>query len=73
MDVFWKAPSGALEDTWWNGSAWVVSQLSAAPLGSTPAPLYGFAAGRMDAFWKASNGALTDTWWNGSAWVVSTL
>ena len=27
MDVFWKAPDGSLMDTWWNGSAWVVSSL----------------------------------------------
>jgi hypothetical protein len=73
MDVFWKAPTGALMDTWWTGSAWTVSQLSAPPLGSEPAPLYGFAPNRMDVFWKAPSGVLMDTWWNGSAWVVSAL
>jgi hypothetical protein len=32
MDVFWKAPNGSLMDTWWNGSAWTVNQLSAQPV-----------------------------------------
>jgi hypothetical protein len=27
MDVFWSAANSALMDTWWNGSAWVVSAL----------------------------------------------
>ncbi len=53
MDVFWKASDGSLMDTWWNGSAWVESQLSAQPMGSAPAPLHGFANSRMDVFWKA--------------------
>ncbi len=48
MDVFWKASDGSLMDTWWNGSAWVESQLSAQPMGSAPAPLHGFANNRMD-------------------------
>jgi hypothetical protein len=42
-------------------------------LASAPAPLDGFAPGRMDVFWKADDGSLMDTVWTGSAWVVSAL
>jgi hypothetical protein len=73
MDVFWKATDGSLMDTVWDGSSWIDRQLSAVTQASAPAPLYGFAQGRMDVFWNATDGSLMDTVWDGSAWIVSAL
>ena len=48
-------------------------KLSDGPLNSIPAPLYGFAEGRMDVFWQATDGSLWDTWWNGAEWADSKI
>jgi len=73
MDVLWKDSDGALWDPWWNGTEWEDMKLSDGPLNSIPAPLYGFAEGRMDVFWQATDGSLWDTWWNGAEWADSKI
>jgi hypothetical protein len=57
-------------DTWLNRRRWVVSQLSADPMASAPAPLSGFQPNRVDVFWRSEDGSVMDTWWNGREWAV---
>ena len=72
--MFWMNTDGSLWDSWWtSGSGWADVKLSDGKLDSPPAPLTGFAAGRMDVFWKDSDGALWDTWWNGAEWADSKI
>src|SRR5271165_2117004 len=43
------------------------------PVLLAPAPLYGFAPGRMDVFRGGANGSLVDSWWTGSQWQTGAI
>jgi hypothetical protein len=58
MDVFYRGSDGCLNQTWWTGTQWSVAKVSKVQMSSAPAPLYGFANGRMDVFYKGPSGTL---------------
>jgi hypothetical protein len=74
VDVFWKDNGGTLQETVWNGTAWVAFNLGSNFWNMASAPAaFDQSSGENDVFWTDIAGNLVEGVWNGGAWVGFSL